>query len=236
MDNAISVLLTISLLSQWDRNSDASPYCIWIIVSHLATVSSWADKPTNTTASIQDWGWAGNGFEAKDRADEGKEKGNDGLHRIIILVMYKLKDIDKVARRIIEEVDPNRATIIAMEGELGAGKTALTKALAKQLGVKGEIVSPTFVLNIQYEVLSAQYSVRRKLEHVDLWRMEEFGELLQIGLQKMIEERAIIVLEWADKFRVEIENLRSQNLRLIWIKINYLEKDDEREIQIDTIG
>lgn len=153
--------------------------------------------------------------------------------------MYKLNEIDQVAKRLVETIDVERATIIAMEGELGAGKTAVTKELAKILGIRDEITSPTFVLNVQYPIpLSAQLRAgnsQSKFEHIDLWRMEEFGELLQIGLLKMIEEKAIIVLEWADKFKDEVQRLNGAKVQVMWVKINYLKNDDEREIQIDII-
>ena len=120
-----------------------------------------------------------------------------------------------------------RPIILALEGPLGAGKTTLTKELAKVMGVKDEIVSPTFVLHRQYEGYAGLV-----LNHIDCYRMEEFGELLQIGLRKMIGRKSLIVIEWADKFEKEIKGLRDEESKVIWVKMKYGGKENERKIRI----
>lgn len=119
--------------------------------------------------------------------------------------------------------------IIAMEGPLGAGKTTLTKAIAKELGIKDTVVSPTFVLSIQYSVLGT------RLDHIDAWRVEDFLEIERLGLSEMIKNKHLIIIEWADKFKTQISKLKSQN-KIVWVKLEYGEKENERIITHEDIG
>ena len=83
-------------------------------------------------------------------------------------------------------------TIIALVGELGAGKTVLAKGIAKGLRVEQEPNSPTFViLNI--------YSGRLTLNHLDLYRIQSEDELIDIGFSELINSDGVSVIEWADK-------------------------------------
>ncbi len=86
-------------------------------------------------------------------------------------------------------------TVIALIGELGAGKTLFTRGLAKGLGVPERVVnSPTFVL-------VNEYSGRFPVFHVDLYRLNSVDEGLEIGLLDYMEKAksGIIVIEWAEK-------------------------------------
>jgi len=143
---------------------------------------------------------------------------------------YRLKELTKVAERLMGLVEVERGVIFALEGNLGAGKTALTKILAKKMGVNEEVVSPTFVLSIQYSI----FGMQRKLEHIDCWRMESFEELLQVGLEKMVEQKAIIILEWADKFKAEVTKFKGR-AKIVWVRIGFTDLEDEREISWEIL-
>ncbi len=84
--------------------------------------------------------------------------------------------------------------IIALNGDLGSGKTAFVQGLAKGLDVseKYYITSPTFTL-------INEYPGRQRLIHVDLYRIEYISELEEIGLDEVLYQDAIIAIEWADK-------------------------------------
>ena len=88
----------------------------------------------------------------------------------------------------------HQAVIIALTGDLGSGKTAFVQGLAKGLGVseKYYITSPTFTL-------INEYPGRQRLFHVDLYRIEHISELEDIGLDEILYQDAVIVIEWADK-------------------------------------
>ena len=92
----------------------------------------------------------------------------------------------------------HQAIIIALTGDLGTGKTAFVQGLAKGLGVpeKYYITSPTFTL-------INEYPGRRRLFHVDLYRIEHAPELAEIGLEEILREDAVIAIEWAEKLLSE---------------------------------
>ena len=115
--------------------------------------------------------------------------------------------------------------VIALTGPLGAGKTTLTKAIAKELGIKDIVVSPTFILHREYP----------GLDHIDAWRVEDFSEIQRLGLIEMIKNKHLVIIEWADKFRKQISNLKSQ-ATIVWVKLNYGEKENERRIEYEDIS
>lgn len=88
----------------------------------------------------------------------------------------------------------HEAIIIALTGDLGTGKTAFVQGLAKGLDVseKYYITSPTFTL-------INEYPGRHPLFHVDLYRIEHASELEEIGLDEILQQNAVIVIEWADR-------------------------------------
>ena len=93
----------------------------------------------------------------------------------------------------------DQAVIIALIGHLGSGKTAFVQGLAKGLDVpeKYYITSPTFTL-------INEYPGRHPLFHVDLYRIEHAPELAEIGLDEILQEDAVIAIEWAEKFLGEM--------------------------------
>lgn len=82
--------------------------------------------------------------------------------------------------------------IIALIGDLGTGKTALTKYIAEGLGVKEEIISPTFTIVKEYR------SGRLPLYHFDVYRLSDGEELLDTGAEDYLEDSGLSVIEWAD--------------------------------------
>ena len=84
--------------------------------------------------------------------------------------------------------------VLALQGDLGAGKTHFTKGLVRGLGCEKSVTSPTFSLVHEYEggVLP--------LYHFDFYRMESEEEVLSIGWDEYLEEDGVVVVEWANKF------------------------------------
>jgi tRNA threonylcarbamoyladenosine biosynthesis protein TsaE len=84
--------------------------------------------------------------------------------------------------------------VLALVGDLGAGKTQWVKGLAAGLGSQAEVTSPTFTLIHEYA------GGRLPLYHVDCYRLERPAELLGIGLDDYLDGRGVLAIEWADKF------------------------------------
>ncbi|MCX6705890.1 MAG: tRNA (adenosine(37)-N6)-threonylcarbamoyltransferase complex ATPase subunit type 1 TsaE [Candidatus Woesebacteria bacterium] len=118
-----------------------------------------------------------------------------------------------------------RPIIFALIGEMGSGKTQFTKGLGKVLGIKEEIVSPTFNFVLEY----------KKLTHIDAWRLQKPEELNTLGFLKMIEDKnMVIAIEWADRVINEIKNQREHAL-VVWVKIKYGKRGNERLISWGVI-
>jgi tRNA threonylcarbamoyladenosine biosynthesis protein TsaE len=84
--------------------------------------------------------------------------------------------------------------IVALEGDLGAGKTTLARGLLAALGLAGEAPSPTFAIVQAY----APPEVRLAVWHVDLYRLDDAAQTAELGLDEALEEGALVV-EWPDR-------------------------------------
>lgn len=156
---------------------------------------------------------------------------------MVEMVVKSQKDLGILAQKLWREIEPELGTnpvVVALSGPLGAGKTTLTRELARTAGIKTTVSSPTFVLHIPHKTELRVDSGKLTIgfEHIDAYRMEEFGELLQVGLVKMIENKSVIMIEWADKFRKEIERLSDEETKLIWVKMEYGKSENERKVEI----
>ena len=85
-------------------------------------------------------------------------------------------------------------SVLALSGDLGAGKTHFVKGVAAGLGYRGEVTSPTFTLIHEY------FGGRLPLFHADLYRIETAEEALRAGLEDYLAEPGVTAIEWADKF------------------------------------
>ncbi len=109
-------------------------------------------------------------------------------------------ELEAEAARLVSTLSPqsDHATLITLSGELGAGKTAFTKAVAKALGVAEVVNSPTFVLEKIYEL--PQRSAFRRLIHIDAYRLEGGKELVPLGFDEILHNPDnVILLEWPEK-------------------------------------
>ena len=93
--------------------------------------------------------------------------------------------------------------IVMLSGELGSGKTTLTKGIISGLGAAREedVTSPTFTL---VHVFHDRYTVY----HVDLYRVEGFHDLESLGLEDALDENAVVIVEWAERFSLRSDRPR----------------------------
>jgi len=95
-----------------------------------------------------------------------------------------------------------RAVVLALHGDLGAGKTALTRLLAKGLGVTESVVSPTFIIMKGYHTSDATF---KKLYHLDVYRFVSPLELIPLSWLTLLEApNTLICVEWAEKIASEL--------------------------------
>lgn len=95
------------------------------------------------------------------------------------------------------------ATLVTLSGELGAGKTAFTKAVARALGIHETVNSPTFVLEKIYllpENYGHRKSVFKRLIHIDAYRLEKGTDLAPLGFDELMQNPGnLILLEWPER-------------------------------------
>ena len=88
--------------------------------------------------------------------------------------------------------------VLVLTGDLGAGKTQLTKGIAMGMGISGDVTSPTFTIEMVYE------GERMPLYHFDLYRLTDASELEDIGLYDVLGGDGPCVIEWGERFVDEI--------------------------------
>jgi len=110
--------------------------------------------------------------------------------------------------------------LVLLSGELGAGKTTLTKGIVSALGAAEEdqVTSPTFTLVHKYDHDAVVY-------HVDLYRVGDFHDLETLGLEDFLTEQAIIIVEWPEKLTLRTD------WPVVRIQLEHV-GDDTRQITI----
>jgi tRNA threonylcarbamoyladenosine biosynthesis protein TsaE len=103
-----------------------------------------------------------------------------------------------LAQAILENGSGNQARVLALRGDLGAGKTNFTQGFAQGLGVKETINSPTFVILRKYD-LEKNYGNFKMFYHIDCYRLDSDKDLLQLGIEDISKDPAnIVAVEWPD--------------------------------------
>ena len=120
-----------------------------------------------------------------------------------------------------------RALIFALVGEMGAGKTQLSKGIGQDLGVTKPITSPTFTLSREYNFNYGD--TPNQFIHIDTWRLFDSKEFVDLGLAKMIDSNAVLAIEWADKIADVLSNYTAE-AKIIWVKLEYGDNEHQRTI------
>ncbi len=132
---------------------------------------------------------------------------------------HSAEETKKIAANLAKKIPQG---VIALNGNLGAGKTTFVQGFAKGLGIKEKIISPTFVLIRQHKIPN----FKKTLYHIDLYRIEDTEKFKQIGLEEILSnQNNIVLIEWAEKIkkflpkstiRINLENI-DHDKRLITI-------------------
>lgn len=143
------------------------------------------------------------------------------------LVVQKEQELEAVAQKVLDllllKKSDTHASVLALHGDLGSGKTAFVKALAKVLKVEEVVTSPTFVILKIYPL--SENLPFSTFAHIDAYKIEDLDEMRVIHFSDLLqEERTLVCIEWAEK----IEKLLPHNALHLSLKI----VDEKREITI----
>lgn len=133
-------------------------------------------------------------------------------------ILHSADETMKFAARLAEKL--RAGDVIALEGDLGAGKTTFTKGLAQGLGVKRTVSSPTFTI-------VKEYKGRLPLYHMDVYRLEDTFE--DLGFDEYFHGDGVTVVEWAHLIKPQLPD------ELLCIRL-YHHGETERKIVLEPIG
>lgn len=117
--------------------------------------------------------------------------------------------------------------VLVLGGDLGAGKTTFTKALGAALGITENITSPTFTLAQQYD------GGRLVLHHLDVYRIDQIDEVIDLALPELYESGGVVVIEWGDTIAPA---LPSGYLLIRFEFGGAAQGDDERSLALHPVG
>ena len=133
-------------------------------------------------------------------------------------ISVSLQDTYEIAEKIAKELLPG--DVVCLDGELGAGKTAFAKGLCKALGVTENVYSPTYTIINTYSGICPIY-------HIDAYRIEDSGEMYEIGFEDCLAE-GICIIEWS----VQIADILPKKRLEITITKDYTKNEDYRRINV----
>lgn len=114
-------------------------------------------------------------------------------------------------------------SVVAYRGDLGAGKTAFTRGLARGLGCRGRVTSPTFTIVNEYEGPTPLF-------HFDLYRLGDEEELYDIGWEDYLARRGVCAVEWSEAFSAAMPE------GTVTVAIRRCQDPDQRRITVEGGG
>ena len=107
------------------------------------------------------------------------------------------EDTKSLAASLAELARPG--DLLLLVGDLGAGKTTFAQGFAAALGITEQVTSPTFTL-------AREYHGRLLLHHLDVFRLDQISEVLDLGLPELLDSEGVILIEWGDAIRQALPN------------------------------
>ena len=131
------------------------------------------------------------------------------------------EETEELGERLGRTLSPG--DVVAFTGDLGAGKTAFTRGIARGLGIGDRVTSPTFAIVNEYE------GGRLPLFHFDMYRLTSSDELFDIGWEDYLARGGVCAVEWSEHAEGAFEE------EPIWVDIRRGESDDQRFISIRNV-
>lgn len=113
--------------------------------------------------------------------------------------------------------------VVVLAGDLGAGKTAFVQGFGRGMGVPDRITSPTFTLVHVYEG-------RLPVHHLDVYRLGQLSEALDLGLPEMLDEGGVVLIEWGDAILPVLPH------DYLEVRLTFGAGDDDRQLDLRPVG
>ena len=136
-----------------------------------------------------------------------------------MISLNNLEETEKFGLFLGENLRPG--DVICLNGGLGAGKTTLTKSIAKGLGIDDYVTSPTFTI-------VNEYYGKIDLYHIDTYRLDDMVDVDYLGFDEYFYSDGVTIVEWAEKIRDALPEE--------YMEINIKSHDDKRDLDINYVG
>lgn len=136
-----------------------------------------------------------------------------------MISLNNLKETEKFGIFLGENLKPG--DVVCLNGDLGAGKTTLTKSIAKGLGISDYVTSPTFTI-------VNEYYGKTDLYHIDTYRLDDKIDVDYLGFDEYFYSDGVTIVEWAEKIRDALPEE--------YMEINIKSHDDKRDLEINYLG
>ena len=144
------------------------------------------------------------------------------------------EETEKIAEDLLQSVKDligKKSIIFALQGDMGAGKTQFAKGIGKALGITRIMASPTYTLENEYPFINNES--RHMLVHIDTWRMFSKEEFNYLEIDKRLENKDIIVIEWAEKVYPLLKET-TDKAHIIWVKMSNIAEKERELLYSDT--
>ncbi len=136
-----------------------------------------------------------------------------------MISLNNLEETEKFGIFLGENLRPG--DVVCLNGDLGAGKTTLTKSIAKGLGIDDYVTSPTFTI-------VNEYYGKTDLYHIDTYRLDDMVDVDYLGFDEYFYSDGVTIVEWAEKIRDALPEE--------YMEINIKSHDDKRDLDINYVG
>lgn len=138
--------------------------------------------------------------------------------------MLSFDEINKIIDKLSQRIKTDNIKSIALIGDLGTGKTHISKRICKNLGVTENVKSPTFTYLLEYDLEDI------KIVHFDLYRLSNIDELYEVGYQEYVDaDNTLLLIEWANNVPEVVEETS------IVINLEYFD-ENSRSVSIKGIN
>ena len=130
----------------------------------------------------------------------------------------------QIAQELLKEDKKESATVIALEGDLGVGKTTFTQSFAKALGIKKRVLSPTFLIMKRFPTPNSKNF--ENLYHIDAYRVGK-DDLEDLNFEEIIQKPNVVLIEWANR----VKSILPKDT--IWLRFKHGKRENERHLTIN---